>query len=345
VERLEQEWPELSAQLFRVLAKRGVPSGVAEDIVQETATRLVASWTRIDPRRPLGPYACTIALNLLTDHYRRLSQADVYSELPEVVAGDDVPHEVLARLEMQEVASALKQISRSQRDALLADIAGEQNGVVPPPVRMLRLRARRALTRLVDRSAAVSAGLVLRWRRLEDLAKTYLPQVTVAVNARLLFGPTQAALAGVATVGLLAGPGVNVAPARLPSETAATTAAGERRAPLTPAVIAAHRTDAASNGPRPNEPGPLIEEFGHKARTERDYWFEVPGAATAGNITLETLAEVAVPPDPTELLFDKPSCSLTTSKNSVGFGCFNQGGVKYGVQVRNKNKTVFKPIH
>jgi hypothetical protein len=319
---------------------------VAEDIVQETATRLVASWTRIDPHRPLGPYACTIALNLLTDHYRRLSQADVYSELPEVAAGDDVPHEVLARLEMQEVASALKQISRSQRDALLADIAGEQNGVVPPPVRMLRLRARRALTRLVDRSAAVSVGLVLRWRRLEDLAKTYLPQVTVAVNARLLFGPTQAALAGVATVGLLAGPGVNVAPTRVPTGTLATTvAAGEGGAPLTAAVIEVHRTGTASNGSRPNAPAPLIEEFGHKARTERDYWFEVPGAATAGNITLETLAKVAVPPDPKELVFDKPSCSLTTSDNSVGFGCFNQGGIMYGVQVRNKNKTVFKPIH
>jgi hypothetical protein len=92
-------------------------------------------------------------------------------------------------------------------------------------------------------------------------------------------------------------------------------------------------------------PSPLIDEFGHKARTERDYWFEVPGAATAGNISLETLVRVEVPPDPSELLFDKPSCSLTTSKNSAGFECFNQGGIMYGVEVRNKNKTEVNPVH
>src|SRR5688500_10159636 len=104
MERLEQEWPALSAQLFRLLAKRGVPAWVAEDIVQDTATRLIGSWDKIDPERRLGPYACTIALNLLTDHYRRLAQADVRSELPDVAAQVDVPHEVMARLEMQEVA-------------------------------------------------------------------------------------------------------------------------------------------------------------------------------------------------------------------------------------------------
>jgi hypothetical protein len=321
---------------------------VAEDIVQETATRLVVSWDRIDPDRRLAPYACTIALNLLTDHYRRLSQADVYSELPEVAAGVDVPQEVLARLEMQEVASALQQISTPQRDALLADITGEQSGVIPPPIRMLRLRARRALTRLVDRSAAVSSGLVLRWRRVEDFTKTYLPQVTVAVNARLLFGSTPLALAGLATVGLLAGPGVNVAPARVTDATPiAAAAAADGGTILTPAALDADRTEgtARKNGPGSSAPAPLIDEFGHKSSTERDYWFELPGAATAGNVTLRTLAKVQLPEDPTELLFDKPSCSVTTSEHTVGAGCFHQGSVMYGVHVRNKNKTVFKPLH
>jgi hypothetical protein len=211
---------------------------------------------------------------------------------------------------------------------------------------MLRLRARRALTRLVDRSAAVSAAIVLRLRRLEDFAKTYLPQVSVAVNARLLFGPTQAALAGVATVGLLAGPGVTVAPARVTdqmrTEVAAVSGDG---ATLASSAMELQRAGDAADKRRASGTAPLIDDLGHKAQTERDYWFEVPGASTAGRVSLETLARIVLPENPSEMAGDKPSCSVTTSKHSASVECLHQGSLMYGVRVRNQNETVLERIH
>jgi hypothetical protein len=62
-------------------------------------------------------------------------------------------------------------------------------------------------------------------------------------------------------------------------------------------------------------------------------------------VSLETLARIDLPDDPSEMLGDKPSCSLATSKRSASVECLHQGSLMYGVRVHNENETVLERIH
>lgn len=164
--RLELDWPALAARLNRYLAARGVPVGRRDDLIQETAARVVAMAERVDPGMDPWPLTKTIALNLIRDESRRR-----YSEIPSPIPDRPHPFEAdaagLARVELSRVAAALNGMSATHRAALLAE-AGE--GTVesrgPDADKMVRMRARR---RLRDLLGGLPAGIPARLRAEEVL--------------------------------------------------------------------------------------------------------------------------------------------------------------------------------
>lgn len=163
--KLEEQWPALATQLRSFLARRGTPYSRREDVVQETAARLVSMWERVDPQRPAWPLVKTIALNLLRDEARKRLE-EIPTEEIELPCMD---HEVsmMARLELGRVRTALGDLSESHRGALLAEM-GEASSSRTDADKMLRMRARKRLRQLMQelpalvpwRSKALESGFM-----------------------------------------------------------------------------------------------------------------------------------------------------------------------------------------
>lgn len=169
----EREWPALARRVDRALAPRNVPPWLREDIVQETGLRLFRMWESIDPHRSVRALAVTIALNLLRDEARKWHRGAPTSVVPDRAAEDDVERESLARLEFQEVQGALRHLSPAQRSVLLAEVgAATLPDVSSDAVRMLRMRARRRLSQLLDRAAAFAGAITIEARRIFQRAES-----------------------------------------------------------------------------------------------------------------------------------------------------------------------------
>ena len=145
-----------------------MPQAQHDDIVQETALRLVSMWDSVDRRRELWPLTATIALNLLRDRGRIVNRDDLVGEMPELRALTDVETAGIARMELAKVREAMNQLSASHRSILMKEIGGHTGAALPDAAadKMLRMRARRKLRSAMER---VSGLVALRARRLGDL--------------------------------------------------------------------------------------------------------------------------------------------------------------------------------
>lgn len=156
----ERQWPELARALRVVLARRGVSAPDREDIIQETALRLVRVWDTADHGRPILPLAMTIALNLMRDHMRRPQREIALEAAADAPARSNVEHEVLSRLDLQRVAKAMRALSESHGAVLIQEVDDQPRGIDrgPDAMKMLRMRARRRLSALLE-SASAFVGL------------------------------------------------------------------------------------------------------------------------------------------------------------------------------------------
>lgn len=160
----EQEWPDLARKLQSLLSSKRVPASKREDIVQETGLRLFRMWDDVDPERPVWALTVTIALNLVRDDARRRSTSEVLGAIPDIPSSYDVERSGIARLELARVERALSQMTPAHRSVLLAELGDEVSlGRGANAVKMLRMRARRRLTSLLD---SASASLVFTGVRL-----------------------------------------------------------------------------------------------------------------------------------------------------------------------------------
>lgn len=159
--RFEECWPGIASRLAYLLVRYRVPAAKRDDVIQETATRLVSMWENVDRSRDVWPLAKTIALNLLRDEARK-----VYEEIPTEIEGDhpsDLDRLFMARLEWSRVVTALAELSPQHRAALLCEVGeGERSGTSAE--KMLRMRARRSLKEALKRLPAL---LPARLRSLE----------------------------------------------------------------------------------------------------------------------------------------------------------------------------------
>ena len=166
--RFENSWPALERQLRDVLRRRGVPVDAREDVLQETALRLLRSWERIRPES-LWAFALTIALNVVRDEARRKERRD-RTPLESAIVDRDPEHEALVRLELARVKAALESMTERQRTILLSEV-GEATIVdsTTPALKMARMRARRRLRSLIEGASGYAALPIIRTRRwLQD---------------------------------------------------------------------------------------------------------------------------------------------------------------------------------
>jgi DNA-directed RNA polymerase specialized sigma24 family protein len=157
-------WPGLVPELRRMLANAGAPTRDQEDLLQETAFRLLRMWHAIDFARPTAPLAARIALNVWRDQWRHLGSREQLGMLPDTAAATDTERAVLARVELREVAQALAGL-RPQTVGILrkaiSDCVGltsDPEGPVPAAERVARSRARRALVARMATQPAVAAA-------------------------------------------------------------------------------------------------------------------------------------------------------------------------------------------
>jgi hypothetical protein len=170
----EAVWPDLQKRIQRFLGSKKVPDSARDDVVQETGLRLYRMWDQVDPAgSPVG-LALTIAMNIVRDNARRDSHRTVVEIEPDVPAVCDVERSGLARLELSRVRRALGELTPAQRSVLLSELDRNEAppAASPAAIKMLRMRARRNLSAILERAGC--GILVARWRRLLGLPQEML---------------------------------------------------------------------------------------------------------------------------------------------------------------------------
>lgn len=164
----EAEWSVLSRRLRLLLVRKRVQPSLHDDLVQETAVRLLSMWDSVDRRRPLWPLTVTIALNVLRDQGRARQRDHPVAEVPELQSVSDVEAAGLARVELDRVLRAMDELSGSQRSALLKEVGAHAGANAPDASgdKMRRMRARRKLRLALEK---VSGLVTLRLRRVSEL--------------------------------------------------------------------------------------------------------------------------------------------------------------------------------
>ena len=164
--QFEAQWPLLERRAKAFLTRKRIPACDQEDLLQETAMRLLGMWDSIDQSKALWPLTSTIVLNLIRDRSRCAPRHDTVALLPEVESPHDVERTGLARIELDRVRRAMGHLSTTHRSVLMQEIHWSDRSIATPAEKMLRMRARRKLRSILEK---VSGLVVLRSRRLFEL--------------------------------------------------------------------------------------------------------------------------------------------------------------------------------
>ena len=307
----EEWWAELGDAVRAWLLRRRVPPHLVEDIAQETGLRLFKMWDDIDPMRSPRGLAFTIASNLLWDERNRGAAREIPGTVPEESRAD-VERAGIARLELARVRRAMRRLSPQQRSVLLAEIGdAEAPEASADAIKMMRMRARRKLTAILDTSpAGLFAFLALprrAWRLLRQANKSAgfsFPAVAMV-----------AACTTIAVVGIPAGQpalseAVTLAPARPAAAHAAASVAVK-------AVSAADEiTDRSGLSMRSDTGGSPSATSVEEVRVGVPEGTPVTGQAT---VSVEESDTFEISP---------PACNVEPSGGSVQVRCSTQVGDK-----------------
>ncbi len=179
----ESEWPEIARWLRGAMARRGVPFGALEDVVQETGCRLWKMWDRVDETRSTRALAIAIASNYAMDEFHRRRTPEPVEDVPDVPAHYDVEEAGLASLELARIKRALKDMSQSHQRVLLAEIGdAEAPEASPAALKMLRLRARRKLHLILNSTSAGFVGISFRFKHLAWRTQNVLRRSTTGIE-------------------------------------------------------------------------------------------------------------------------------------------------------------------
>jgi RNA polymerase sigma factor (sigma-70 family) len=114
----------LGQTVRRVARARGADQSTADDIAQETLTRLLAAGDRLEPEARL-PWAITTAGNLLVNLHRDADRARRHQHrLLDLSAMARPENELIALEEAEAVRSALEALDDSERQLLVDHLAG-----------------------------------------------------------------------------------------------------------------------------------------------------------------------------------------------------------------------------
>ena len=195
----ESNWPKLEPQLRSALARRRIPVDAREDILQETALRLIRSWDHIRPES-LWAFALTVSLNIVRDEARKKERRDRSGyECP--VTERDPEHEALVRIELDRVRVAFDGLNERQRTILLGEIGEAAVSASTPAQKMARMRARRRLRALMEDASSVVALSYLKLRRLVGDADAVVAGTAARFGMRVAALTTATAIAVPVAIG------------------------------------------------------------------------------------------------------------------------------------------------
>ncbi|HYP22328.1 MAG TPA: sigma-70 family RNA polymerase sigma factor [Actinomycetota bacterium] len=326
----EAVWPDLERRIHRFLSSKKVPDSQREDVVQETGLRLYRMWAQVDPAgSPIG-LALTIAMNIVRDNARRDSHRTVVEIEPDVPAICDVERSGLARLELSRVRRALAELTPAQRSVLLSELDRNQRPpeASPAAIKMLRMRARRNLSAILERAGAgVLVGKVRRFFGLPQhvIVSRDLPKVEQGVASSLASVMAAAAISLSPITGLLGFGGADAAedPAPGPHAVAeevwlAGSSVARATATLPQEAIAGDPRPANLLGESPlvrrSEAAVKAKGAGRAAKAPRDEEAPVVDVALPngeGQIQGNGSVEVHVPPPTLKPHDDNPFCDPT----------------------------------
>ena len=195
----EERWPELEVQLRAALTRRRIPVDAREDVLQETALRLLRSWDRVRPES-LWAFALTVALNIVRDEARKKERHE-RSCFASPILERDPEHEAIVRIELDRVRVALTTMTERQRTVLLGEIGEAAHQVSTPAQKMARMRARRRLRSLIEDVSGVIALPAMKLRRWVHDADTALANTAATWAMRLASVGTVAVVAVPAAIG------------------------------------------------------------------------------------------------------------------------------------------------
>ena len=156
-----------------MLAARGATPDVVEDVLQDTALKLLQNWDRVDPDLPLWPLAKTAAVNCFIDRHRGAS-AVYLADLPDYPAPYDTEERGLARAKLSRVRAALTTLGPADRSVLLAEVGVSPRRTNCSATKMARKRARIRLANALNRVGTAFGGLHLGWRRVATWGQSQL---------------------------------------------------------------------------------------------------------------------------------------------------------------------------
>ncbi len=209
----EEEWASLAALLRAWLLRRGFSFHHRDDIVQETGLRLFRIWDQVDPQRSIRGLTFRIANNVLWEEQRRSTSVELMDALPDLPGVNDVESRGIARMELNRVHGALRELSQSQRAVILAEVGDGRLPVrSPDAIKMLRMRARKRLNSLLERATASALAIFSQakrgvWRWSSEPSRR---EISMLLEGS---GATWAAVCGVVAV-VIAATGMTLVPAR-----------------------------------------------------------------------------------------------------------------------------------
>jgi len=190
-ERFVRVWTDVAPRLQRFLTARAVNPADIDDVIQETAERVLARDIAYRDADDLFTWCRTVAWRLAITLRRRRARIATTDEAADAViamaAADDVAMTVELRQELATVASVFPLLSEHDRAAIVSDaVAEDRREAVKLAVR--RHRARVRLLALVDAAVAILVGVGRRLaqpaRRTIALAgATAVPIVALVVLA------------------------------------------------------------------------------------------------------------------------------------------------------------------
>lgn len=187
-DRFAAAWPDVEAPLRRYLRSLGISGDNCDDLVQETAARVLRGRMVFADTADLRRYCFRIARNLRVDESRRQARYSTDSDLSAMASTAHADE--LVRVEdrhlLRTVAEYFRHLTPVQQEALLASSEGltsaERNRLA-----VARFRARTRLAKMVGPLAGVISAVAVRIRQFTRSAARPVALAPLALVGALAF--------------------------------------------------------------------------------------------------------------------------------------------------------------
>ncbi len=127
--RFDEQFTRCYRYIFRYIVALVPDRADADDVFQETSLAILQSWQDYDSTRPMVPWVCGIARNVVRNFYNRRRRGTFLSE-EAIAAFSLTQHRLSAQIDrrLQELPDCLQKLTAEQR-ALLERCYGQRGSI------------------------------------------------------------------------------------------------------------------------------------------------------------------------------------------------------------------------